>query len=331
MPKTNSNTNTDQIRQLENKVHLAGVLAELSEINEGTTSTGIPYISFSGAVQCGPSAVETVRFRSFVKSKKSDGTDSKNFIKVKEWVKTAVPMTKDKEKATKVDMVGSLTDNPYVNNAGTLVEATQYNVQLFGEFKEYAAEIDLEGFIHSIVDETKGADSDELTGRQRLRLISRDIFRNTLDIKNIIIPKDLVRPLRDEGYERGSTTTFYVTLTPNAAPAPAKKGGIGVQRSTTTGNSYLEWVMTGASEVIPSDDEKALSSKLIKDAMTERKTRLDEIKEAGYQGGSTSSSSSAPAAHAASAASAASRNSVSGKSNSEVTMTPIVEDDDFPF
>jgi hypothetical protein len=322
MPK-NNNSNTDQIRQLDNRVHLAGALAELSDINEGNTTAGIPYISFNGAIQCGADAVYTVRFRSFVKSKKSDGTDSKNYAKIKEWVKNAVPMTKNKDNPTMVDMIGSLTDNPYVNASGNLVESTQFNVQLFGDFKDYAAEIDLEGFVHSIVDETKGADSDETTGRQRMRLITRDIFRNTLDIKNIIVPQELVRPLRDNDYDRGCTAKFFITLMPNAAPAPVKSGGIGTQR--TSGANYLEWVMTGADPVISAESDKALDSKLIKDAMTERKSHLDEIKEAGYQGGNSSNNSSNN-----SSSSSSSRNGI-GTSSSMSNASPITEDEEFPF
>ena len=316
----NTNTNTDQIRQLDNRVHLAGALAELSDINEGNTTAGIPYISFNGAIQCGTDAVYTVRFRTFVKSKKNDGTDSKNYAKIKEWAKNAVPMTKNKDNPTMVDMVGSLTDNPYINASGTLVEGTQYSMQLFGDFKDYAAEIDLEGFIHSVVDETKGADSDETTGRQRMRLISRDIFRNTLDIKNIIVPKELVRPLRDNDYDRGRTAKFFITLMPNEAPAPVKTGGIGTQR--TSGANYLEWVMTGADPVISVDSDKALDSKLIKDAMTERKSHLDEIKDAGYQGGSSSTKSSSSSVSSP-------RNGIGTASS--MASSPVSEDEDFPF
>lgn len=322
MAKTNETT-TDQIRQLENKVHLAGALAELSDINEGTTSTGIPYISFSGMVQCGPEAVYSVRFRSFIKSKKSDGTDSKNYAKVKAWAKAAVPMTKNKENPTMVDMVGSLTDNPYVASDGKLKEDTQFNIQLFGDFKEYAAEIDLEGYIQSFSDETKGVDSEELTGRKRMRLISRDIFRNTLDIKRIVIPKDLVGALQENDYEERCTALFYITLLPNAAPVPVKSTGIGKVRPTK-GDNFLEWVLTGAELPVSEDSDKALSPKLIKNAMSERKDRLQEIADAGYQGGSSSNSSSA---------SSVSRNSVgSTKATPAAKMAdPVVEDEDFPF
>lgn len=320
MAKTNT-SNTDQIRQLANRVHFAGTLAELSEMREGNTKDNVPYISFSGVLQCGEDAVYNIPFRTFVKSKKSDGTDSKNFAKVKAWYNSAVPMTVN-QNATKVDMVGSLTDNPYVNVQGKLVEGTQYNVQLFGDFKEYAAEIDLEGFVHSIVDETRGEDADP-TGRKRMRLITRDIFGNTIDIKNIVVPQDLVDPLEDAGYGKGTTAKFFITLTPNSRPKPVKKGGIGVQRETQ-GLSYLEWIMTGAEEPIPEDNENYLDPKLIKKAMEVRKQHLEEVEEAGYQGNQTPTGGTTTTAN---------RNSVGGKSTAKTddNFTEVEADEDFPF
>lgn len=323
MAKTNT-TNTDQIRQLANRVHFAGILAELSEMREGNTSNGIPYISFSGVLQCGEDAVYNVPFRTFVKSKKSDGSDSKNFAKVKNWYNNAVPMTANKDNATKVDMVGSLTDNPYVNVQGKLVEGTQYNVQLFNDFKEYAAEIDLEGFVHSIVDETRGEENTP-TGRKRMRLITRDMFGNTIDIKNIVIQQDLVDALDDVGYGKGTTAKFFITLTPNSRPKPVKKsGGIGVQRETQ-GASYLEWIMTGAEEPIPDDSENYLDPKLIKKAMDVRKQHLEEVEEAGYQGSQSTSTTTST-----------NRNSVGGKTTNASTkandgFVEIEADEDFPF
>lgn len=313
---------TEKIRTLTNKVHLAGILAELdkSDIREGVTQNNIPYISFSGAIQCGETAVSTVRFRSFVKSKKSDGTDSKVYAKIKDWVKSAVPMTADKENPTMVDMIGSITDNPYVGSDGSLREATQFSIQLIGDFREYAAEIDLEGFVHSIRDEVKPGDSEETTGRQRMRLVSRDIFGNALDIKNIVVPEDLVDPLNENGYEKGATATFFINLIPHVSKTPAKSGGIGSQR--TDGKSYLEWVMTGADPVIDSSSEDALDVKVIKAAMTERQSRLKEIEEKGYLGGKSSSGRGTI-------------KSDSGTSKSKPSESPSTayedNDDDFPF
>lgn len=313
------NTNTDQIRQLTNRVHLAGALAEL-EVKTGNDKNGTAYVSLQGAVQCGETPVHTVRFRSYVPSKKSDGTDSKNYPKVVEWANKAVPMTKNKDNCTFVDMVGSITDNPYVASDGTLVESYQYNITLFNNFTDYAAEIDVEGFVHSIVDETKGEEGNA-TGRKRMRLITRDFFGNTMDLKNIIVPKDLVEALEDNDYEKGCTATFFINLIPNQKEVVVKKGGIGAQR-TTEGRSYLENILVGADPVVDPESENALDAKVIKNAMNERKTRLDEIKDKGYQGGTSNKTA---------ITTTASRNGIGNTKSGASKVEAVDDDEEFPF
>lgn len=314
--------NKEQIRRLTNSVHLAGALAEL-ETKDGTTESGVPYVSLSGAIQCGETPVSTVKFRSFIKSKKKDGTESKNYKNIKKWIEDAVPMTKDKEHCTYVDMKGSLTDNPFVNREGDLVEAVQYSTQIFKKFEEYAASIDVEGFISSINDEMN-KNTDEPSGRKKMRLITRDIFGNTLDLKDIIIPADLVEPIEDNGYERGATATFFIDLIPNKGEEKVKRGGIGEQR-VTDGKSFLEMVLVGADPVINSDSEKSLDKKLIKEAMEERKNHLAEVKEKGYLGGTSNTSSSSRNGVGSSAKTSVNKN------KGDFETVDSVDDDEFPF
>ena len=82
--------------------------------------------------------------------------------------------------------------------------------------------------------------------------------------------------------------------------------------------------MTGADPVISDESDKHLNPKLIKAAMTERKSRLDEIKEAGYQGGSSSNSSS-------SSSNSSSRNGIGNASSRASAAAEVTEDEDFPF
>lgn len=310
--------NDDRMRKLENNVHLGGVVAELSDYREGNTAQGIPYVSFKGAIQCDPNDPGlTLRFKTFVKSKKVDGSDSKNFTKVKEWYKNALPLTKASwELATKADLRGSISDSVYVNVEGKLVEATEYNVQFFNDFNEYCANIDLEGYVSSITDETKGEDADP-TGRQKLRLITRDNFGNTLDIKRIVVPADLVDPLKDNDYETGVTATFFMSVMMHKSAAPVRAGGIGVQR-TTDGKAYQEWVLTGASPIIDPDDENALDKKQVKKAMDVRKAHLEEVESAGYLGSKSSKGETT------------NRGGI-GKTKKEEPTETFIDDDDMPF
>ena len=122
--------------------------------------------------------------------------------------------------------------------------------------------------------------------------MSRDIFSSILEIKNIVVPADIYEALEDSGYERGITATFYISLMPNTPTTQKRTCGIGKPRETQ-GRSYLEWVMTGASEIIDSDSDEAIPSALAKKAMNVRASNLKEVEEKGYQGSNTSTATTA--------------------------------------
>nr|DAD55680.1 MAG TPA: hypothetical protein [Bacteriophage sp.] len=262
----------------------------------------------------------TRQFSSFIKAKKADGTDSENYEKVLNWLKTAVPLTKDKENATMVKLVGSLSANDYVGSDEQLHEGTIASMQFFNDFDEFACDLDIEGYIKSITDEERGPEDDKKpTGRKRLNLISMDFYHNALDIKNIIIPKDFVDALEDNGYVKGATAKMYVSWKPNEkGEAKPKTKGFGQQR-VTEGKSYLEMVLTGGDIAYDEDEQEdmIITPQMCKAMLNERASRLKELEEAGYQGSKGGSSSSAPTGF--------------GKKGSG-KMSPVVDDDDdIPF
>ena len=317
---------TDQIRQVRNRVHLAGRVAELT-VTEGKTKKDIPYISLEGVIQCGDDAVYDVHFKTFSQAKKANGEDSKAYTNIKEWASKAIPMTKSKENCTWVDMVGSLRCRDFVSREGKLIQGIEYNMTLFNDFKEYACEIDLEGYIAGIKDEVRKNGDDEVeTGRKIIRLFSREqIGTAIIDYTRIIVPKEYADQLEDNGFEQGRTATFYITLTPTQNSAP-KKAGIGQQR-VTEGRAYLEPLMTGADMPIDEDSPEALPTALMKAGMNERKAHLKEIEDAGYQGGSSNNSSSA-----STTSSNRGGNAFSSTAKKEKEAIEAVDDDgEFPF
>lgn len=303
----------EQIRQLINRVHLAGQLAQL-EVKKGNTQKGVPYISIRGAIQCGEEPIYTVYFKSFCQKTKSDGTDNKQYINIVNWAKDAIPMTKDKENCTWVDLVGSINPNDFINRENALQETYEYNISFFSEFKEYYADIDIEGYIYSIKDEVDKEGS--TTGRKRLRLISKtQIGNQAIDFKKIIIPEEYANQLEDAGYEPGRTATFFITLTPNVKEEP-KSGGLGKQRMTN-GKATLEFLMTGAKEPIKEESKDALSKEVISNILKERNSKLDAIKNEGYKGNDTSNTSNT--------------SNTSSDENKKNKFTEIQDDDEFPF
>ena len=144
---------------------------------------------------------------------------------------------------------------------------------------------------------------------------------------------EFVKALEEGDYVKGRTTTFFVSLVPSEDTTPVKSGGFGTQR--TEGRSHLEMVITGGDPVIPEDSELSLDPKIIKKAMTERKSHLDEIVEAGYQGNSNSGSSMS-SSRSGFGGDSASKNSSNGSFKSSSKDEKFEEmsdddDDDFPF
>ena len=321
---TNKVENTEQIRRLVNNVHLSGRLGEL-EVNEGVTEKGLDYISVKGTIVCGEDPVFTRRFSAWASEKKKDGSDNKNYPKIREWAKNAVPMTKDIEHPTWVDAQGSVATMDYVNAQGTLVQGLQYNISFFNDFKEYACTLDIEGYIAGILDETKG-DDEEPTGRKILHLISKNAIGNDIIDFNrynkIIIPQDLVGDFEEYGYEVGRTATFFISLLP-AHKEEVKKGGIGKQR-VVGGQNYLEMIVTGADPMVPEDSNQALSTALIKNAKEQRKAKLKELENEGYQGGKSGNSKGSSSSSSSGSSSSKTGIGVRGKLST-------VEDDEIPF
>ena len=319
------NNNSDQIRNLQNVVVLEGALAELAEPTYGVGKDGINYISLRGAVQCGDSAVYTRSFRSFIKEKKKNGEDSKVYKDVKEWLKTATPMTKDADNPTMIKLQGSLSDNMYVKADGVLVQTTENTVQFFNKYEEYTCAFQLEGYIKDITPEVRGKDDNEHeTGRYKMRFISRDFYGNTLDLKNIIVPAETYEQIQSIGYDAGVTASINVEWRPTeTVEAPKKKsGGFGKQTDlgSTSGNTYLEMILVGGSDPYDEDSKDALTPKIVKALLSERQQKIKEVENAGYLGGK-SGGTSAPAP---------AKSGGFGKAKTG-SFVPVEDDEELPF
>lgn len=279
---------SDKVRQMINKVILAGKVAEL-EVRKGTTEKKVPYISVKGAIQFGEHKAQTRNFEKFVMeySIKEDGSHKENkaYPKVVEWADKAKSIAKSTyDNATEVSIQGAFAPNDYVNKEEKLIEALKIDAGFFNDLDgDYKATADIEGYIQSIVPETKGEDQNE-TGRLRVTILTNDFFGNIIPVKNIIVPAELKDAFED-GYEVGQTAKVFVDFVLHKGEEkPKKSGGIGVQKSTD-GKSYVEMILTGADPAIDEDEENAFSKEAVRIGMAERKAALDKLKEKGYQGG----------------------------------------------
>ena len=305
--------NSEQLRNLINNVNLRGKLAEL-EVKEGTNQNGIPYLSLKGAVRFGETGTEIKKFRTYVQAQNASGGDNKTYPAIKKWADEAISEADNKELATAVSIAGSLGANDYMSSSDELIETVEINAKFFNEYKENEddpATVDVEGYIKAIQDEVK---DDVPTGRKRVTLITTDFFRNAVVLKNIIVPEDLADDFSDM-FDVGDTAVLYLSYILHKGEAKAPKAtGLGRQR-VTEGRDYLELVLVGAND--PSEMKEPLEKKVVKILMEERNQKLQDIKEAGYQGNATETPEKT-------------KKTASKKASTKVTVDDI-DDDDIPF
>lgn len=309
----------DVIKKFDNNVVLAGKLAELDEVREADDKNGKHYISVKGAIQCGESTTLIRNFECFIYEKTKKNEDSKAYTNMKSWLKNAVPMTKNAESPTMVEMVGNMKDGAYVNASEELKETVKYSMSLVNPFTEYRCDITLEGYVKNVSPEMR---DDKETGRLKVELVSMDFSKNVMDIKNIIVPKEVVDGFSACGYEDGVLGKLYLSYVPHEDKAPTK-GGFG--KKMTAGKSYSELTVVGAEDAVEIADEGGSDTVLdrdgVKNMLSVRKEYINELKEKGYQGSKKESSV------ASSGKSFAKKNSKAKK----VEEDEDEDEDDLPF
>ena len=145
-------------------------------------------------------------------------------------------------------------------------------------------------------------------------MISTDFFRNAVVVKNIIVPKELADGFTDM-FEVGDTALLFLSYELHKGEKKeVKSGGLGKQR-VTEGRDYLELVVVGAP---PAEEQgEPIEKKIVKILMEERAQKLEELKEQGYQGTTTTNTPN-------------NTKTTSKKTTKKVTEEDI-DDDDIPF
>ena len=272
----------DQIRNLENRLHIAGMVVELGELKTGTNKKGVEWASFEGKLQCGPSPAYNVNFRWFAPATKKDNTDSKLYENGIRWYKKAKSAASHPEDPTMVDMTGSLSANDFVRANGDLAQEYRYNVQFFNAFEKYAYDLDLEAYISGVRDMI-GEDGAP-NGRKWLRLTTKDFYGNVLDLRNVIVKEDLAEQLEEQGYERGRTAYMCLTWAPEkGGESNRKSSGFGTVREAKP-KTKMALYLTGGKTAYAEDSNKSITKDQAAAMKNARDEHLIEIQNGGYKG-----------------------------------------------
>ena len=285
---------SDQIKgNVVNSVYLEGELAEIEVRKGNEKKSQAPYVSIKGAVKVGDSKAQMVRFEKYQAAYRvKDGVKREYpaYDKLLEFAESAVSLASAEEgqEVTKVRLTGSYKDAPYVGKDNQLHQATKIEASFFNGFRGNAEAIaDVEGYVNSVVRETKAVDGEaEETGRLKVTIITFDFFKNAIPV-TFIVEENLSEAFEDN-ISTGQTITALLEykLNEKVAPTPVREGGIGVQRAMeSTTRSYLELVLTGTrGAALDPEDDGALSTEAVKAAMSEREQKLQQLISEGYKG-----------------------------------------------
>ena len=290
---------SDQIKgNVVNNVVLAGEIAEIEVRKGNEKKSQAPYVSIKGAIKVGDSKAQMVRFEKYQAAYRvKDGVKREYpaYDKLLEFAETAVSLASAKEgqEVTKVRIIGGYKDAPYVGRDGQLKQATKIEASFFNDFRGNTEAIaDVEGYVQSVVRETKAVDGEaEETGRLKVTIITFDFFKNAIPV-TFIVETDLSDAFEDN-ISTGQTITALLEykLNEKVAPTPVREGGIGVQRAAeSTTKSYLELVLTGTrGAALDPEDDGAFSTEAVKAAMNEREQKLNSLVAEGYKGSASTS------------------------------------------
>lgn len=189
---------------------------------------------------------------------------------------------------------GRLGLNDYYTPTGELRSFPQINTNFVNRVKEGTynpkAEFSLEVYFYSIIPEIK---DEEETGRLIIKVIVPAYGGAVLPFTLIATDPDVVNYIQTN-YDNGKTGKVWGELVNTVEVTKTVEQGFGKAKEKTVTKVISEIIVTGGEEEqYDDDDEKSYSTELIKKAMVERDTKLDDLlkkSKGGDKKGNTSKS-----------------------------------------
>lgn len=265
------------LREATNKVVIEGILLEIRH-NEWKSKEGI---NVELDIEVSPNEVHTVHARSAYKKK--DGTDNGIAKGLKTVVDEYLSVAKHgRDAADKVRVTqGRIELNEYFGQDEKLRSFPQIStnfinrVQSGEEFKP-RAEFEVELVVRSVKPETDKKGNE--TGRAVLDGYIPLYGGKVIPFSFKITEED--SEYVQDNYEAGQTVFIYGDIV-NFKETIVKKteAAFGKDKETVTYNTIREYVVTGGEEPYDDDNVKSYDLELIKKALVERETYLNELKE----------------------------------------------------
>lgn len=263
------------LREAANQVVIEGTLMEVRH-QEWTSGKGL---SIELDIEVAENEVHTVHGMS--QYKKKDGSENgiaKGYQTVIDDYKSVAKV--GREEADKVRITqGKIGVNEYYGQDGMLRSFPQLTSNFFNRLKaddEFnpRAEFEVEVFVKSVTPEIK---NEEETGRVKMSAII-PVFGGKVIPFNFMVDAEGAEYVSDN-YEAGTTTKVFGTIVNfKEKKVVFEKAAFGKDKEKVTYNTVREYLITGGVDPYEEDDAKAYTVDQIKQAMVERETYLEEMK-----------------------------------------------------
>jgi hypothetical protein len=266
------------LREAVNQVIIEGILQEIrleeTTVNDKTAITG------EIDIRTDDHSVHTLRVFSY--KYKQDGSENSIYKGLQTVMNEYKSIAQyGKEDADKVRVTaGKLGVNEYYGQDGQLKTFPQLStnfinrVQANDEFNP-RAEFEVELYVHSVIDEIK---NDEETGRAIIKGYLPLYGGKIVPLQFVVENEKAVDYVKDN-YEAGSTVKIYGDIRNSViVTKTTEEVAFGKPKEKIKSTTVREYVVTGGSEPYDEDDSRAYSKDVIKKALVERETYLEELK-----------------------------------------------------
>lgn len=264
----------------DNDVNVVGILSEL-DIKQGTSKNNKDYVIATAKVRVdqevnGIMTESEIPVKFMSMKKKKDGTDNPMYDRIVNYGEqfTSLAAADNPNEASRVSIVGSISENSYTGQDGILREGWQVDGRFMNKAKKDEKEkatFSLTSVIGRITDEEKNG---EPTGRLNVKATIIG-WAGRADVINFVAEQGAKAHI-EQNWEVGETVIMTGRIIfCQKTETKLVEVGFGEPMEKTITVSKREVVITGGS---PSGLEEQLSydESEIKNALAERKARLDE-------------------------------------------------------
>ena len=276
--------NQNQLLQAENRIEIEGILVEKDLKIKPISRQGKQEEAITGKldIKTGDNSIHTVEVFSYLK--KNDGGENgiaKGLITIMNEYKAVAQEGVGEANADKVRVkLGDLRKNEYYGQDGQLKSYNQYSASIIERVRpdeEFnpRAKFEVEVYIQAVNPEIK---NDEETGRVIIKGLV-PLYGGKIVPMDFTVANEKAVKYIENNYEAGNTVKLFGEIVNTVIVEKiVEEAAFGEDNEKIKTTTTRELLVTGGLAPYDEENPRAYSSELIKKALVERDTYLDELK-----------------------------------------------------